>query len=108
VRTRRDRFAATAEAIRAKGYALTGGIHTRVAATRDRVAEALDVGSFYVNRGLTGAVPGMHPFGGHGLSGTGPKAGGGRYVERFAREQVIIENTAAIGADPALNDTDPC
>ena len=79
------------DAINASGYGLTHGVHTRVDETRDRILGTLKVGNAYVNRHQIGAVVGVQPFGGEGLSGTGPKAGGPHYVPRFARERVAGE-----------------
>ena len=73
--------------INATGFGLTGGVHSRIDATIEEVGQALRVGNFYVNRSLIGAVVGSQPFGGEGLSGTGPKAGGPHYLPRFALER---------------------
>ena len=89
-------------AIRATGYGLTLGIHSRIDATIRRIVEALSVGNVYVNRNMIGAVVGVQPFGGSGLSGTGPKAGGPDYLPRFALEQTISTNTAAAGGNASL------
>ena len=62
----------------------------------------MPVGNIYVNRNMIGAVVGVQPFGGHGLSGTGPKAGGPHYLARFATEQTVTINTAAAGGNAAL------
>jgi RHH-type proline utilization regulon transcriptional repressor/proline dehydrogenase/delta 1-pyrroline-5-carboxylate dehydrogenase len=70
--------------------------------TVERVRAALRVGNLYVNRNMIGAVVGVQPFGGEGLSGTGPKAGGPRYLYRFATERTVSVNTAAAGGDAAL------
>ena len=67
-----------------------------------RVVERLSVGNVYVNRNMIGAVVGTQPFGGQGLSGTGPKAGGPNYLKRFATEQVVSVNIAAAGGNAAL------
>ena len=79
--------------INALGYGLTCGLHSRVEATRRLVESKIKVGNFYVNRNQIGAVVGSQPFGGEGLSGTGPKAGGPNYVARFATERVVPGNT---------------
>ncbi|MCW5751867.1 MAG: bifunctional proline dehydrogenase/L-glutamate gamma-semialdehyde dehydrogenase PutA, partial [Alphaproteobacteria bacterium] len=89
-------------AIAAKGYGLTLGLHSRIDRMQARVLERLAVGNVYVNRNMIGAVVGSQPFGGHGLSGTGPKAGGPHYLMRFLTEQTITVNTAAIGGDATL------
>lgn len=90
------------EQIDASGYGLTLGIHSRIDETVDDVVAKLQVGNVYVNRNMIGAVVGVQPFGGHGLSGTGPKAGGPHYLARFATEQTITVNTAAAGGNAAL------
>jgi RHH-type proline utilization regulon transcriptional repressor/proline dehydrogenase/delta 1-pyrroline-5-carboxylate dehydrogenase len=84
------------------GYGLTLGIHSRIDETVDEIVAKLAVGNVYVNRNMIGAVVGVQPFGGHGLSGTGPKAGGPHYLARFATEQTITVNTAAAGGNAAL------
>ena len=83
--------------IRATGYGLTLGVHSRIEGFVDRVVRAARVGNIYVNRSMIGAVVGVQPFGGEGLSGTGPKAGGPHYLLRFATERTLTVNTAAIG-----------
>jgi len=85
------------EAIRATGFGLTLGIHSRLESLAAHVFRALPVGNTYVNRNMIGAVVGVQPFGGQGLSGTGPKAGGPHYLQRFATERTLTINTAAIG-----------
>jgi len=90
------------DAIAATGYGLTLGIHSRIEATVNRIVERLPVGNVYVNRNMIGAVVGSQPFGGSGLSGTGPKAGGPNYLTRFALEQVVSVNTAAAGGNATL------
>jgi RHH-type proline utilization regulon transcriptional repressor/proline dehydrogenase/delta 1-pyrroline-5-carboxylate dehydrogenase len=84
------------------GYGLTLGIHSRIDDVVDAVVEQLSVGNVYVNRNMIGAVVGVQPFGGSGLSGTGPKAGGPHYLARFATEQTVTINTAAAGGNAAL------
>ncbi|WP_425906946.1 bifunctional proline dehydrogenase/L-glutamate gamma-semialdehyde dehydrogenase PutA [Nitrobacter sp. TKz-YC02] len=84
------------------GYGLTLGIHSRIDDTIEMVADRLQVGNIYVNRNMIGAVVGAQPFGGHRLSGTGPKAGGPHYLTRFASEQTLTVNTAAAGGNAAL------
>jgi RHH-type proline utilization regulon transcriptional repressor/proline dehydrogenase/delta 1-pyrroline-5-carboxylate dehydrogenase len=90
------------DAIDATGYGLTLGVHSRIDETVERVVERLSVGNVYVNRNMIGAVVGVQPFGGHGLSGTGPKAGGPHYLLRFATEQTVTINTAAAGGNANL------
>ncbi|MET3647623.1 bifunctional proline dehydrogenase/L-glutamate gamma-semialdehyde dehydrogenase PutA [Phyllobacterium ifriqiyense] len=88
--------------IASTGYGLTFGLHTRIEATVAKVIDRLDIGNIYVNRNTIGAVVGTQPFGGSGLSGTGPKAGGPSYLTRFALEQVVSVNTAAAGGNASL------
>lgn len=88
--------------INAFGYGLTFGIHSRIQDHIDHFASRVHVGNIYVNRSMTGAVVGVQPFGGEGLSGTGPKAGGPNYLIRFTQERHITINTAAIGGDLQL------
>jgi RHH-type transcriptional regulator, proline utilization regulon repressor / proline dehydrogenase / delta 1-pyrroline-5-carboxylate dehydrogenase len=90
------------QSIERSGYGLTLGIHSRIDDTIEAVADRLSTGNVYVNRNMIGAVVGVQPFGGHGLSGTGPKAGGPHYLVRFATEQTITINTSAAGGDAAL------
>ena len=89
-------------AINASGYGLTLGLHSRIASVADYVAEHARVGNLYVNHNQIGAVVGVQPFGGEGLSGTGPKAGGPNYLKRFGAEQVVTVNTAAAGGNASL------
>jgi len=102
VRYRADHLEEVLQAIEGTGYGLTLGVHSRIDATVERVVEALSVGNVYVNRNMIGAVVGVQPFGGHGLSGTGPKAGGPHYLLRFATEQTVTINTAAAGGNANL------
>jgi RHH-type transcriptional regulator, proline utilization regulon repressor / proline dehydrogenase / delta 1-pyrroline-5-carboxylate dehydrogenase len=89
-------------AIRATGFGLTLGIHSRLESVAEHVFRSLAVGNTYVNRNMIGAVVGVQPFGGQGLSGTGPKAGGPHYLLRFATERTLTINTAAIGGNVEL------
>src|SRR5699024_5718530 len=84
------------------GYGLTFGIHSRIDLTVERVLKRLHVGNMYVNRNIIGAVVGVQPFGGDGLSGTGPKAGGPHYLHRFAVERAISVDTTAAGGNASL------
>lgn len=102
VRYRADRLDRVLQSIESSGHGLTLGIHSRIDDTVDAVIERLPVGNIYVNRNMIGAVVGVQPFGGHGLSGTGPKAGGPHYLPRFATEQTVTVNTAAAGGNAAL------
>jgi RHH-type proline utilization regulon transcriptional repressor/proline dehydrogenase/delta 1-pyrroline-5-carboxylate dehydrogenase len=90
------------EAINRMGYGLTLGIHTRIDSSAQAIADRVQVGNVYVNRNMIGAVVGVQPFGGCGLSGTGPKAGGPHYLQRFVTEQTITINTAALGGNASL------
>ncbi len=102
VRYRADRLKAVLQSIGRSGYGLTLGIHSRIDDTVEGIIDAVQVGNIYVNRNMIGAVVGVQPFGGHGLSGTGPKAGGPHYLARFATEQTVTVNTAAAGGNAAL------
>lgn len=88
--------------VNALGWGLTLGIQTRIDLRADALARAARVGNVYVNRHMIGAVVGVQPFGGEGLSGTGPKAGGPHYLPRFCAEQTVTVNTAAAGGNVAL------
>ncbi|MGH8297952.1 MAG: bifunctional proline dehydrogenase/L-glutamate gamma-semialdehyde dehydrogenase PutA [Steroidobacteraceae bacterium] len=96
-RYRADRLPQVLEAIRSTGFGLTLGVHSRLESMAEQAFRALPVGNTYVNRNMIGAVVGVQPFGGQGLSGTGPKAGGPNYLQRFATERTLTINTAAIG-----------
>jgi len=89
-------------AVNASGYGLTLGIHSRIDAIIKTIRQNVKVGNIYVNRNMIGAVVGVQPFGGMGLSGNGPKAGGPDYLRRFAIEQTVATNTAAIGGNASL------
>ena len=95
-------MAATVAAVDASGYGLTMGLHSRIAAAAERVAAGARVGNLYVNRAMIGAVVGSQPFGGEGLSGTGPKAGGPHYLPRFAVERVVSTDTTSAGGNASL------
>jgi RHH-type proline utilization regulon transcriptional repressor/proline dehydrogenase/delta 1-pyrroline-5-carboxylate dehydrogenase len=90
------------ESINRMGYGLTLGIHTRIDSAAQSIADRVQVGNVYVNRNMIGAVVGVQPFGGSGLSGTGPKAGGPYYLQRFVSEQTVTVNTAALGGNAGL------
>jgi RHH-type proline utilization regulon transcriptional repressor/proline dehydrogenase/delta 1-pyrroline-5-carboxylate dehydrogenase len=102
VRYRAAELDALLDDIDSSGFGLTLGIHTRIDALAERIARRLPIGNVYVNRNMIGAVVGVQPFGGSGLSGTGPKAGGPDYLRRMALEQTISINTAAAGGNAAL------
>jgi RHH-type proline utilization regulon transcriptional repressor/proline dehydrogenase/delta 1-pyrroline-5-carboxylate dehydrogenase len=89
-------------AINATGYGLTLGLQSRIDSTRLYVERNARVGNLYVNRNQIGAVVESQPFGGEGLSGTGPKAGGPHYVARFATERVTCIDTTAAGGNASL------
>ena len=89
------------------GYGLTLGVHSRIEAFADQVRAAVPAGNAYVNRSMIGAVVGVQPFGGEGLSGTGPKAGGPNALLRYAVERALSVNIAAQGGDPALLNLNP-
>lgn len=88
--------------VNATGYGLTLGIHSRIDANIKAIQQSAKVGNIYINRNMIGAVVGVQPFGGMGLSGTGHKAGGPDYLRRFAIEQTVTTNTAAIGGNTSL------
>jgi RHH-type transcriptional regulator, proline utilization regulon repressor / proline dehydrogenase / delta 1-pyrroline-5-carboxylate dehydrogenase len=88
--------------INASGFGLTLGVHSRIESTWRRVQAVARVGNCYVNRNMIGAVVGVQPFGGEGLSGTGPKAGGPHYLLRFVTERTLTVNTAAVGGNARL------
>ena len=93
---------AVIDQVNALGYGLTLGIQTRIDSRAEALAREARIGNVYVNRNMIGAVVGMQPFGGEGLSGTGPKAGGPNYLPRFCAEQTVTINTAAAGGNVAL------
>ncbi len=97
-----DRLDTVIEAINGTGYGLTLGIHSRIDSTVAYIHSRLRVGNAYVNRNMIGAVVGVQPFGGEGLSGTGPKAGGPRYLHRFATERTLSIDTTAAGGNASL------
>ena len=102
VRFSRDRLREVLDAIVATGFGLTLGIHTRIESRARWIAGRMPVGNIYVNRNMIGAVVGSQPFGGERLSGTGPKAGGPRYLHRFATERVVSTDTTAGGGNATL------
>ena len=97
-----DRFDAVLDEIAATGYALTLGIHSRIDDTVSHILARLGIGNSYVNRNMIGAVVGAQPFGGERLSGTGPKAGGPRYLHRFATERTVSVDATASGGNATL------
>jgi RHH-type proline utilization regulon transcriptional repressor/proline dehydrogenase/delta 1-pyrroline-5-carboxylate dehydrogenase len=102
VRWRAGELDALLDDIAGNGTGLTLGIQTRIDAVAEKIVARLSNGNVYVNRSVIGAVVGTQPFGGAGLSGTGPKAGGPNYLRRFATEQTVTVNTAAAGGNATL------
>jgi RHH-type proline utilization regulon transcriptional repressor/proline dehydrogenase/delta 1-pyrroline-5-carboxylate dehydrogenase len=102
VRYRSSDIQQVLEAIRDSHYGLTLGVQTRLESFWRQVFAATSIGNTYVNRNMIGAVVGVQPFGGNGLSGTGPKAGGPHYLTRFANERTLTVNTTATGGNAAL------
>ena len=98
---------AAAAPLAAAGYGLTLGVHSRIEAFAEQVRSLVPAGNAYVNRSMIGAVVGVQPFGGEGLSGTGPKAGGPNALLRYAVERAVSVNIAAQGGDPALLNLNP-
>ncbi len=102
IRYRSDELDKVIASVNHSGYGLTLGIHSRIETTVQYIQHRVRVGNCYVNRDMIGAVVGVQPFGGEGLSGTGPKAGGPDYLRRFAVERVLTVNTAAVGGNASL------
>ncbi len=102
VRYRAKDLEKVVEQINASGFGLTLGVHSRIESTWRRVQAVARVGNTYINRNMIGAVVGVQPFGGEGLSGTGPKAGGPHYLLRFLTERTLTVNTAAVGGNARL------
>ena len=102
VRFAAERLDEVIDQINSPGYGLTLGLQSRIDTVREYVEEHARVGNFYVNRNQIGAVVESQPFGGEGLSGTGPKAGGPHYVARFATERVTCIDTTAAGGNASL------
>jgi RHH-type proline utilization regulon transcriptional repressor/proline dehydrogenase/delta 1-pyrroline-5-carboxylate dehydrogenase len=93
---------AAVQAVNATGYGLTMGLHTRIDSRATGLARASGAGNLYINRNMIGAVVGVQPFGGRGLSGTGPKAGGPHYLQRFGAEYTVSNNISAVGGNASL------
>ena len=102
IRYQASKLDSVIDAINGTGYGLTAGIHSRIDETIRYVCSRLRVGNTYVNRSIVGAVVGVQPFGGEGISGTGPKAGGPNYLHRFAVERALSVNTSAVGGNATL------
>jgi RHH-type proline utilization regulon transcriptional repressor/proline dehydrogenase/delta 1-pyrroline-5-carboxylate dehydrogenase len=102
IRYKNDHTGRVIEEINATGYGLTLGVHSRIRTQMDKITGDIHVGNAYVNRTMIGAVVGVQPFGGQGLSGTGPKAGGPHYLHRFATEKVVSIDTTRQGGNASL------
>ncbi len=89
-------------AVNGTGYGLTMGLHSRIDSRARKIAELSGAGNIYINRNMIGAVVGVQPFGGRGLSGTGPKAGGRYYLPRFGAEYTVSNNISAVGGNATL------
>ena len=90
------------EEINELGYGLTLGIHSRIDNTINTIIKNVNIGNIYINRDIVGAVVGSQPFGGHGKSGTGPKAGGPQYLKSLCNEYSISNNITAMGGNTNL------
>ncbi len=102
IRYQRDQLDNVIQQINQTGYGLTLGIHSRINNTVEYIKQRVHVGNCYVNRNMIGAVVGLQPFGGEGLSGTGPKAGGPHYLHRFCVERTYTVDTTAAGGNASL------
>jgi RHH-type proline utilization regulon transcriptional repressor/proline dehydrogenase/delta 1-pyrroline-5-carboxylate dehydrogenase len=102
LRFRSKDLQATIDAVNATGFGLTMGLHSRIDSRARKLVELSGAGNIYVNRNMIGAVVGVQPFGGRGLSGTGPKAGGPHYLPRFGTEYTVSNNIAAVGGNASL------
>jgi RHH-type proline utilization regulon transcriptional repressor/proline dehydrogenase/delta 1-pyrroline-5-carboxylate dehydrogenase len=107
VRFKASEMQQVADAINATGFGLTFGMHSRIEDNITFFTQRIHAGNMYINRGMTGAVVGVQPFGGEGLSGTGPKAGGPYYLLKFLHERTVTNNTAAIGGNVSLLSAKP-
>lgn len=102
VRYKKSAIESVIDDINSIGYGLTFGIHSRINHFVEYVRSRIKVGNFYVNRNMTGAIVGLQPFGGEGLSGTGPKAGGPHYLQRYCIERHCTVDTTAAGGNASL------
>jgi RHH-type proline utilization regulon transcriptional repressor/proline dehydrogenase/delta 1-pyrroline-5-carboxylate dehydrogenase len=102
LRCRGDELGKTIDAVNATGFGLTMGLHSRIDARARELAKRSMAGNIYINRNMIGAVVGVQPFGGRGLSGTGPKAGGPHYLPRFGNEFTVSKNISAVGGNASL------
>ena len=96
------RLASALEAVNRLGYGLTMGVHSRIDSRARAITDSSTAGNIYINRNIIGAVVGVQPFGGRGLSGTGPKAGGPNYLPRFGIEYTVSNNISAVGGNASL------
>jgi RHH-type proline utilization regulon transcriptional repressor/proline dehydrogenase/delta 1-pyrroline-5-carboxylate dehydrogenase len=97
-----DRLVQTVDAVNHLGYGLTMGLHSRIDGRVRSLVRRSGAGNIYINRNMIGAVVGVQPFGGRGLSGTGPKAGGPHYLPRFGSEYSVSNNVSAVGGNAGL------
>ena len=102
IRYKNENLQQVIDEINDTGYGLTMGVHSRIVSKARRIFEAANVGNFYFNRDIVGAVVGVQPFGGQGLSGTGPKAGGPGYLYNFVTEKTYTDNVMATGGNIEL------
>ncbi len=102
IRYQASKLDSVIDAVNGTGYGLTLGIHSRVQESAQYIARRAKAGNIYINRNMIGAVVGVQPFGGEGLSGTGPKAGGPDYLSRLAVERTLSDNTSAVGGNAGL------
>jgi len=102
VRYASNRVDAVVDDLNEVGFGLTLGIHSRIDSFAENITKRARVGNVYINRNMIGAQVGVQPFGGMGLSGTGPKAGGPHYLTRLITEQTVTVNTAAVGGNATL------
>lgn len=102
IRYRAGELPQVIKSVNESGFGLTFGLHTRIDSVAHMAAREVDAGNVYINRSIIGAVVGVQPFGGRGLSGTGPKAGGPHYLHRFATEKTVSTNTTAAGGNASL------
>jgi acyl-CoA reductase-like NAD-dependent aldehyde dehydrogenase len=102
LRYRGSKLAEAVDSVNATGYGLTMGLHSRIDGRARALARVSGAGNIYVNRNMIGAVVGVQPFGGRGLSGTGPKAGGPHYLPRFGSEYTVSNNISAVGGNATL------
>jgi RHH-type proline utilization regulon transcriptional repressor/proline dehydrogenase/delta 1-pyrroline-5-carboxylate dehydrogenase len=102
LRYKENRLAETVQAVNDTGFGLTMGLHSRIDARAEALSRHSGAGNLYINRNMIGAVVGVQPFGGRGMSGTGPKAGGPHYLPRFGDEIAISNNLSAVGGNATL------